>query len=196
MTARRRFLALVVSALFALVAGTALAADTAEGFVKDHVTELRRLLKDDANQGQVDAVFDQMLDYDALAHDSLGKHWDEITPAQQAEFSSVLKELVRTSYRKNLKKTLDYSVAFKGEKPAKKATLVLTVAKGKNVHEEPFSIDYLCHQVDGEWRVMDIRTEGSSLVGGYRSQFNRSIKKDGFDALLAKMKKKLEKEQH
>jgi phospholipid transport system substrate-binding protein len=34
-------------------------------------------------------------------------------------------------------------------------------------------------------------TEGSSLVGTYRQQFGRIIKKDGFPELLRRMKSKL-----
>src|SRR5690606_26943704 len=98
-------------------------------------------------------------------------------------------------YRKNLKKTLDYDVNFKGAGKAKKGTLVKTVAKNKkNDREEPVSIDYVLHQVDGKWRIYDIVTEGSSLVNNYRSQFRRVIKQKGFDELLARMKKKLDKE--
>jgi phospholipid transport system substrate-binding protein len=51
-------------------------------------------------------------------------------------------------------------------------------------------VDYLMHQVDGKWRIVDIVTEGTSLVGNYRSQFRRVIKKHGFPELLKRMKNK------
>jgi phospholipid transport system substrate-binding protein len=171
---------------------------SAEGFIKAKQTELSSLLKKGKGAGidkKVDDVFDQMLDYEALAKESLGKHWDELKDAEKKDFQEVLKKLVKNAYRKNLKKTLDYDVTFKGEGKAKKGMLVKTVAKNKkNDREEPVSIDYLLHKVDGKWRVYDIVTEGSSLVGNYRSQFRRVIKQKGFPELMARMKKKLDKE--
>jgi phospholipid transport system substrate-binding protein len=65
----------------------------------------------------------------------------------------------------------------------------------KNEREEPVSIDYIVHKVDGKWRIYDIVTEGSSLVSNYKSQFRRVIKKNGFETLMDRMKKKLDKEQ-
>jgi phospholipid transport system substrate-binding protein len=128
-----------------------------------------------------------------LARESLAEHWEERTPAERAEFASVLKRLVQNAYRTNLKKTLDYQVTFEPEQPIDKGVLVRTTAKHKkNKREEPLSVDYAVHRVGSGWRVFDIVTEGSSLVSNYRSQFRRVIKKKGFEQLLKDMKKKLE----
>ena len=43
------------------------------------------------------------------------------------------------------------------------------------------------------WKVQDIITEGMSLVKNYRTSFGKIIKKDGFPALIQKMKDKLAK---
>jgi phospholipid transport system substrate-binding protein len=45
------------------------------------------------------------------------------------------------------------------------------------------------------WRVVDVVTEGSSLVGNYKNQFHRVIQKDGYEALVRRMKDKLAKGQ-
>jgi phospholipid transport system substrate-binding protein len=176
----------------------ALAAPDAEGFVKAKQSELSTLLKKGKsaeNDRKVASVFDEMLDYQTLAKESLGAEWDKLKPEEQKEFQDVLKRLVRNAYRKNLKKTLDYEVSFKGESKAKKGVLVKTSAKSKkDSREEPVTIDYVLHKVDGKWRVYDIVTEGSSLVANYKSQFRRVIKKQGFPELMARMKKKLDKE--
>jgi len=42
------------------------------------------------------------------------------------------------------------------------------------------------------WRVYDVLIEGVSLVGNYRTQFNRVIQQSGYDDLLKKMKTKQE----
>lgn len=41
-------------------------------------------------------------------------------------------------------------------------------------------LSYKLRQTDGNWRMGALITEGVSLVGSYRSQFTRIVKKDGF----------------
>lgn len=196
---RRRWVSLLVA--FALLVGlpaTAMAESQAEGVLKQRQTELTGLIKKGKNaeaEKKITEVFDQFLDYDSLAKDSLGKHWDERSDDEKKEFQDVLKRLVRNAYKKNLKKTLGYDIEYKGQDEAKKGVLVKTVAKSKsNSREDPITIDYAMHEVDGKWTCYDFVTEGSSLVNNYRSQFTRVIKKNGFSELMKKMKKKLEKE--
>jgi phospholipid transport system substrate-binding protein len=191
----RRFSAFMAG-LFALLLSVGAFAAEAETFVKSKQNELTVLLKQpksNAAEQKIGQVFDQMLDYHGLAKDSLGDFWSELTPPQQQEFESLLKDLVRRAYRKNLRKTLDYEVAFQGEVKADRGQLVRTVARNKsNKREEPISVDYVLHQVNGEWRVYDIVTEGSSLLKNYQDQFRRIIKKKGFDELLRRMRRKVE----
>lgn len=178
-------------------AATASAEKTAEGFVKDRQTVLMDLVRSKGTAGadkQISTVFDGMLDYDSLARESLSRYWDERTEEEQKSFQDVLKQLVQRAYRKNLDKTAGYEVSYEGESRADAATVVKTVARSKtDSREEPIAIEYVVRRVNGEWRVQDIVTEGSSLVVNYRRQFSRIIKKKGFDELMRRMKNKLEK---
>ena len=168
----------------------------AENFVKGKHSELTELItkaKSADDQKKLDAAFDAVFDYDGLAKATLAS-WDERTPSERAEFTSLLKDLVRKAYRRNIKSTLGYDVDYKGEQEADGAKLVRTVAHNKkNAREEPVSIDYLVHQVSGKWLIADIVTEGSSLARNYRSQFRKVIEKKGFDELLKRMKAKRDK---
>ena len=59
--------------------------------------------------------------------------------------------------------------------------------------EPELEIDFRLAKVDGKLKVVDIYTERASLVKTYRSQFLRILRKDGFDKLLEKMQKRLDK---
>ena len=144
-------------------------------------------------QKKIDAIFDDMMDYDAFAQGSLGTEWAARTDAEKAEFSDLLKQLVRKAYQKNLKKILGYEVTYTGEDAADGgAVLVKTQSKAKdNARDEPVEIDFKMVQKGSAWKVQDIVTEGQSTVGSYRNQFTKIIKRDGFRALIDKMKKKL-----
>ncbi|HYO98201.1 MAG TPA: ABC transporter substrate-binding protein [Polyangiaceae bacterium] len=201
MKLRRTFPTAVVLIALVLAAPGALAAD-AQGFVKAKQTELTQLVKTSKTAAQdkkVEQAFDQVLDYDSLAQESLREFWKDLKPEEQKAFQETLTKLVRGAYRKSLKKIGDYNVEYKGAAPAQAGQVVRTVAKSRSdAREEPVSVDYVVREQAGSWRIVDIVTEGSSLVGNYRSQFRRIIKqkngiKDGFPELLKRMKTRLEK---
>ncbi len=197
MTLTHKKTSLFAAFAFAMSLSLPAFAAEAENFVKGKQTELSALVskaKSPEDEKRLDAAFDSVFDYQALAVSTMQGNWENLTPAQRTEFSSVLKDLVRNAYRKNLKKTLGYDVDYKGESDAESGKLVKTVARNtKNPREEPVSVDYVVHQVDGKWLINDIVTEGASLVRTYRNQFRRVIQKHGFDELLKRMKTKRDK---
>ena len=190
--AHRRWVTWVLALGLLVIPATAFAGPSAEGVLKDKQSDLiSELKKGKGTSKKVDEIFDSFLDYGDLAKDSLGQYWDERSDAEKKEFTELLKKLVRNAYRTNLKKTLNYDVAYKGQDQAKKGVLVRTVATSKtNAREEPLSIDYAMHEVNGNWTVYDVITEGASLVSTYRNQFAKVIKSKGFDELMKRMKKK------
>lgn len=146
-------------------------------------------------QKQIAALFDQMLDYPALAESSLGVEWAKLTDAQKKEFTDLLKQLVKKSYEKNLQKVLSFNVEYLGEAPADGgAFLVKTKATHKTDKRElPIEIHYKIFKVGDAWKVRDIITEDVSLVEGYRSQFTKLLKEKGYAGLVEKMKEKVAK---
>ncbi len=184
---------LVLSAGLFLVSLTAFAGPATD-VVKAKQTTLVDLLKTKGSEKKAAAVFDELLDYDTMARESLGKEWENRSDAEKKEFSDLLKQLVRKSYERNLKKTLNYEIEYVGEASKDARVEVKTKAINKsNTREEPLEIAYAMAEVGGQWRVQDIVTEGVSLVSSYRSQFTKIIKKDGFPVLIKKMKDKLAK---
>jgi len=169
----------------------------AENFVKGKQTELSDLVskaKSAEDEKRLDSAFDSVFDYENLAKSTLKDSWEQRTPAERAEFTTLLKDLVRKAYRRNIKKTLGYEIDYKGEEDGDAGKVVRTVAHNKkNNREEPVSIDYVVHQVDGKWLINDIVTEGASLAHTYRNQFRKIIDKKGFDELLKRMKAKRDK---
>lgn len=186
---RSRFFPLLLAAALGgsvLVANTALAG-AATDMVKAKQTQLFEKIRanDDA---AVVSLLDEMLDYDALAKASLGDQWGSRSDAEKAEFSGLLKQLVQQAYKKNLTKILDYDVEYVSESASGDVTKVTTKAKSRSdSREDPVEIAFSLKN----GKVVDIETEGVSLVSSYKSQFTKIIKKDGFATLIQKMKDKL-----
>jgi len=169
-------------------------AAAAEEYVKAKQTELTGLIKKPRtpeSDATLIKLFDGLLDYETLAKDSLGEEWGKRTPDEQKEFQKLLSTLVQRAYTKGIRDTLDYDVTFRGEVEGKSGKVVQTVATHKtDKRKEPVHIDYVVRQAGSVWRVVDIVTEGSSLVSNYRNQFRRVIEQKGFSGLLEKMRAK------
>jgi phospholipid transport system substrate-binding protein len=191
----------LVAAVMSLLAlsfagmGSALAGGATDT-VKSKQTALFDLLKQSTPESdkKISALFEEMLDYPTLAEGSLGSEWAARTDAEKTQFSDLLKQLVRKAYERNLKKILNFNIDYVGEDVASGAVMVKTKAKSKtDARDEPVEITFKMVQKGSAWKVSDIVTEGVSLVSSYRSQFTKIVKKDGFPALIQKMKDKLAK---
>jgi phospholipid transport system substrate-binding protein len=136
------------------------------------------------------------LDYGELGRRSLARHWDTLTPKQRDEFVSTLRELVERSYLRQMHGSPNYTIKYnKEEKTGSEATVdatLLTMSRGKKVD---VALQYKMLWKDGHWVVYDVVTDEQSMLENYRAEFNKIINKDGFDALIKKMKKKLEEKE-
>jgi len=135
------------------------------------------------------------LDYNELARRSLARHWDSITPKQRTEFTETLRQLVERSYLKQVHGGggPNYNIKYeKEEKTGSEADVTATlntVARGKKTK---VALEYKMIWKEGHWLVYDVVTDEQSMLENYRAEFNKIINRDGFDALLKKMRKKLD----
>jgi phospholipid transport system substrate-binding protein len=152
----------------------------------------------DSRNSEVRKTIDQFLDFEELAKRALVRHWDGLSVKQRTEFTATLRDLVERNYLKQLHGSPNYDLNFDkeskdGNEASVHAVLETVTSKGKKVSVE---LEYKMVWKAGHWVVYDVITDEQSLLENYRAEFNKVIDKDGFDALLAKMRKKLnEKEE-
>ena len=200
---------LVAIACFAF-SGVAAADEGAQGFVEKEHQKLTALLRQPASgarDGQVSHELDAMVDYDELARRAFGQpcppaisgctnHWNELNETQRAEVKGLLKRLVEKNYRKNLIKTLDYDIVFKGSRDLAGDARVRTEAKSKLKPRDPaVQVDYIVQTANGASHVVDIVTEGSSLTKNYYDQFHKMLTNpaQGYAYVVKKLNDKLAK---
>jgi phospholipid transport system substrate-binding protein len=188
------FLAPIAGSL-ALLYSTSAFAGPATDLVKEKQAALFQILQTGSpDEKKISAIFDEMLDYGALAQASLGDQWGTLKEAQQKEFTGLLKLLVQQAYERNLKKTLDFDIAYVSEETAGGGTKVSTKATSKaDKREDPIEINYTLVKNGSAYRIVDIETDEVSLVSSYRGQFVKTIKADGYDGLVKKMREKISK---
>ncbi len=200
----------VSATLLALSVASPARADTPQDFIQHEHSKLERLLRETPSSGrdtQIDAALEEFVDFDELTRRAFGEPcpsavpacddlWAKYTDAQKAELRDLLGQLVRKSYRKNLTKTLDYEVAYHGEREAAGDTRVLTEAKSKTKPRDPaVRVDYVVKQTSHGYRVVDIVTEGSSMTKNYYKQFRKKMDNpgEGYPNIVGKLREKIDK---
>jgi phospholipid transport system substrate-binding protein len=198
---------LVAPALIAVVAPesdatAAESATTASGFLKVKQDLLIGMLSDpkvksaDERAKNVNAELLKLIDYTEMAKASLGEEWGKRSDAEQKQFKGLLQQLIEKSYKKRLDELGGYKVSYDSESTSNGDTTVKTTAKNqKDNRAAPLLIDYVLRKKGSDYVIVDIVPEGSSYVKTYNKEFTKVLKKPapegGWDALIAKMNKKL-----
>jgi phospholipid transport system substrate-binding protein len=148
----------------------------------------------DAKRAEMRKIVNGFLDFEELAHRALARHWEPLTPKQRTEFVAVLRDLIERNYIKQVHGQPNYELHFtkeaiNGSEATVDATLE-TQNQGKKVTVE---MEYKLLYKGNRWLVYDVITDEQSMLENYRAEFNKVISKESFDALLKKMKKRLEK---
>jgi phospholipid transport system substrate-binding protein len=148
----------------------------------------------DAKRSEMRKIVSGFLDFEELARRALAKHWDEITPKQRTEFVGVLRDLIERNYIKQVHGQPNYELGFEKESVnGSEATVDATLEAVSNGKKVKVTMDYKLLYKGNRWLVYDVVTDEQSMLENYRAEFNKIITKESFDALLKRMKKRLEK---
>jgi phospholipid transport system substrate-binding protein len=132
------------------------------------------------------------LDIDELGKRAMTNQWSKLSPAQQKEFLDTLRALIEDNYVRGLRANLEYTVDYSGESTDKDGNIDVTTTINTKRHGRPYKIevDYVLKKDGDKWKAWDVKTDGVGLVENYKTQFDTIIGKEGFDGLIARMKKK------
>lgn len=148
--------------------------------------ELRGDTKVDERVAAVNKVADEIFDFGEMAKRSLGQqHWAQRTPAEREEFVRLFTQLLQRTYISKVDQ-LNSKMTFQDESVDGNLAVVRTtllVGKGGEM-----SLDYRMHHPKDRWQVYDLSIDGTSLVANYRSQFNKIVRTDSYEGLVAKLK--------
>lgn len=144
----------------------------------------------DAIQKEVDAF----LDYRWIAEQSLGgsKRYAKRCEPRCAEFEALLTRLIRENYLRRIHQADKGKVKYLDEdRRGDKAKVDTKVTYTKDGRTQDLKISYVMALADDRWVVRDIITEGVSLAKNYRFEFNKILRDEGIDGLIARLETKL-----
>jgi phospholipid transport system substrate-binding protein len=195
--------------LLALSTPSLAAADDAQGFIQREHQQVDRLLhqpESTAREDELRRALSSFVDYDELTRRAFGQPcpvaepscediWGGYSEQQRTEVRGLLEQLIRKNYEKNLKKTLDYEVTYRGSRDVGGDTKVLTEAKDKLKPREPsVRVDYVVKQTAHGLKVVDMITEGSSMTKVYYDQFRKKMHdpNEGYANIVQKLREKID----
>jgi phospholipid transport system substrate-binding protein len=159
--------------------------------VRQYTDQVQKILEDPVlKQGDkraaVRKVAVEVFDVNETARRALGRHWQGRTPTEREEFVQLFADLLERTYiskidlyggerLKYTSETIDHDFAVVRAK-------VLT-NRGAEVPVEARML-----KRGEQWYIYDITIENVSLIGNYRTQFDRIIRTTSFPDLVRKLK--------
>ena len=194
---RRALMNLTAALLLSLIAATAAQAMTPTETVKSRVDEAIQGLSQtpsataesaERRRAEIRRAADSLFDFTEMSRRALGRHWADRTAAERDEFVRLFTDLVARSYIGKIDRYAGEAIAYTGERvegdEASVRSQVVT-AKGSQI-----PVEYRLHKTNENWTAYDVFIENVSLIGTYRSQFDRIIKSDSFADLLRRLREK------
>ena len=144
--------------------------------------------KPEQRRAEVRKIAEGIFDYPDTARRALGPHWSARSPQEQQEFAKLFADLLDRAYVSKIELYQGERVRYVGETADGDEATVKTVIATKKSSDIP--VDYRMHRKDGRWLVYDVIIEGVSLVSNYRTQFNKVVQTESYDALVQRLRAK------
>ncbi len=124
----------------------------------------------------------QRFDFTEMAKRSLGPEWRRHTPEEQKEFVQLFTDLLERAYLEQIESYSGEKVQYLNERDDSSYAEVDTKIVDSKGQE--FSVNYLLHNANGDWKIYDVVIENVSLVNNYRAQFNRVLASSSYQELV------------
>ena len=187
-------LALVMTFLAVNVAAQEKPADEPRNIIETNNAKIKKLVMesktDEELKDGVRILMSEFVHFERFGQLCLGKRWKTLTPDQRIVYLDEFKHLLQRTYLRRFKRGREFSLEFREEtlySEKKDRAEVKTTIAAKDVTAD---VDYRFFTEEGAWKAYDIVVDEVSIMRNYRKSFIKVLKKDGFDALIEKMKKK------
>ena len=148
-------------------------------------------LKNDkkSRRAKMRKLIDPKFSYQQMSMRSLANNWKNISRDEQKEFVNLFGKLLENSYASKLESYSNEKINYIDEKVKGKFALIKTEIIRT---DGAIGVDYKLIRENGTWKVFDFLIAGVSMIKNYRSQFNRIIKTESYEALKRRMSTKIQ----
>jgi phospholipid transport system substrate-binding protein len=169
--------------------------------VRQTINDVLAILRDESlkapdrlaeRRAKIRQVVTERFGFEEMAKRAMGRHWRTLTPSQRQEFLPLFSDLLENSYISKIENYVgsqEIEILYTKESIDKEG-YALVRTEIVNKRDLNFEIEYRLSTNKGNWEAYDIVIEGVSLVNNYRTQFNKIIRQESYEALVKKLKLK------
>ena len=201
LSGRKRLMAGAIAALWLALPASVLAGEATDR-VRGELNRITAIVRDPTLQGaakederkaRVKELIWQWFDVKEMARRSLAGHWAKRSEEERKDFAELFGDLFVESYTRLVVDHLgDQRVIYLPESVDGGVATVQTKFLSKR--DEPSFVDFAMFRRDGIWAAYDVVIDEVSIVKTYRTQFNKIIQTQSYEALVKKMRIKQESE--
>jgi phospholipid transport system substrate-binding protein len=140
----------------------------------------------DQQREQLKEMINGVIDFEAMAAYALQDTYDTLSNERKTEFVELFSTIVRDQSLNNLD-IYRAEVTYEDVNVDGSQARVVTMAELKNVRTP---VIYQMEYRETEWVVTDLNVDDVSTAESYRKQFQRIIRRKGFDSLMTTLRKR------
>ena len=149
--------------------------------------------KDLERKQRIRQIIFESFDFQEMAREVLGVHWGKLTSQQRDEFTDLFGNLFERSYSRLVVRFLgERNTTYGTESIQQERATVPTTLISKRDAKLP--VDYQLIRHGEQWMIYDVVIDGISLAMNYRAQFSKILRTSSYEALVQRIKTKLEEE--
>jgi phospholipid transport system substrate-binding protein len=197
-----RSMAAAVAALAAVLLATPLAGEGAAQathsapmlVISDTVDAVLAVLGDASldsagRRSRIEEIAYQRFDFVTMSRLVVARGWKRFSPAQQEELVREFKAFLARTYGDRIDRYNQEQIEIVGERQEPRGDVsVLTRVVGGEY--DGADVRYRMRGKDEQWRIIDVKIEGISLVLNYRDQFEAVLSRGGPEGLLETLRNK------
>jgi len=137
-------------------------------------------------------VLQETYDTPFMAEKSVGRHWKQATPAEQATLVATFSRFMIANYAGRFDGYSGQSFETVGEEPSAQDT-VLVRTRLIEPQGEGVQLNYRLRPENGSWKIIDVYLNGTvSELALRRSEYASLIKREGWNAVITALDQRIQ----
>jgi phospholipid transport system substrate-binding protein len=130
-------------------------------------------------------------DYATFANEAIKPHASHLSATQMTKYKQVFEALLKKTVHRQAGSALADTKYTVAEPKINGDTATVDVTARMPKDDTTSNVVFTWHKTGDSWKIVDLAIDGGSLVRDYSNQFGRIIKRDGVDALISRLEKRL-----
>ncbi len=135
-------------------------------------------------------VITQSFDLTTICRIILGRQWDSLSPDEHAQMIDTFTRLTIATYAARFDGFSGESFRTVEQNPMNRGRVMVRTELVRP-RDEPVHLDYVLHNGEGGWRIVNVVAEGVSDLSLKRADYGAVIKRDGFATLVQRLESQI-----